>query len=180
MNVFKSQPWEPSPVNFLLFSDQIGNETAHLLAIPRLGLENSSPCSTFNLQTFLDLANSLSKIRNLTAGFIITIIAFLGIKLGMLATTFLNEEHSKRIDVQMMLCVEITFDILIRILAIFPAAATATWNAGFQKFRADYSLTPGLKCFTDNNAQQIFDDFLHSFFVAAHVANLWVALIAVT
>lgn len=180
MNVFNSQPWEPSPVNLLLFSRQIGSETAHLMAIPRLGLENSSSCSTFNLQTFLDLANSLRKIRNLTAGFIITIIAFLGIKLGMLVCIFLNEEHSKRIDVQMILYVEIAFGILIGILAISPAAATATWNADFQNFRADYSLMPGLKCFTDNNAQQIFDDFLHAFFVAAHVANLWVALTAVT
>ena len=135
------------------------------MAIPRLDINNLSPCLTFNLQTFVDGAESLHSSRKVTTGFSITIIALLGIAI------FFSISFGLNYGAPGVLLIVLAYMLLIAILTIPPAAVTA--SSDIATFQDKLSSVTNSKCFADTNPQQVFTDFVDTAAVATRVVPLW-------
>ena len=137
------------------------------MAIPRLDINNLSPCLTFNFQAFLDGTDSLHSSRKITTGFSITIIVLLRIAIAGSILGILNY------GLEGAILVFGGFMLLIAILTIPPAAVTANINRDIATFQAELSSVTNLKCLVDTDAQQVFTDFVETAAVATRVVPLW-------
>ena len=185
-NIISAQSRGSYPMSLPEFSTQVerNGQQGYLMAIPRLDINNLSPCLTFNLQTFLDGTDSLHSSRKVTTGFSITIIVLLGIAIvgSILGTLNYGLEgaiwYSRGGG----------FMLLIAILTIPPAAVTANINRDIATFQAELSSVTNSKCFVDTDAQQVFTDFVETAAVATRVVPLrkwytmgcWISVVVVT
>ena len=168
-SIIYDQSWGYKPWYLPGFVGYIGEnqQQGYLMAIPRLEINNLSPCLTFNLQTFLDGADSLHSSRQVTTGFVITIIVLLGIAIfpGILCGIYNGLPG--------VIFVFGVFGLLIAILTIPPAVVTANMNSDIATFQAELSSVTNSKCFVDTDAQQVFTDFIDTVAVADRVVPLW-------
>ena len=172
-SIISAQSWGSYPMGLPEFSEQVGSggQQGYLMAIPRLDINNLSPCLTFNLQAFVDGADSLHSSRKVTTGFIITIIVLLGIATCGSGCAFASKDRDKTARIFFWVTGCIAF--LIAILTIPPAVVTANMNSDIATFQTELSSVTNSKCFVDTDAQQIFTDFVDTAAVANQVVSLW-------
>ena len=168
LSIINAQPWGSEPLNLPKFSDQVGRDgqMGYLMAVPRLEINDLSPCLTFNLQTFLDGTEKLHSTRKVTTGFIITIIVLLGISI---IGSILGGIKSGKAAIGVLACIL----VLIAILTIPPAAVTAKMNGDIATFQEELASVTNSNCFVDTDAQQVFTDFVDTAEVATRVVSLW-------
>ena len=169
--IFEAQSWGYGPSNRPEFVEQVGenDQQGYLIAIPRLEINNLSPCLTFNLQGFLDGADKVRSSRaSSTAGFIITINVFLGI--GIISSIIGAKQGGVVTAAVVFWCCV----LIITIITTTAAAVLAKSYGDTAAFQENIASVPNSKCFVDPDAQQVITDYVNTSAYVDRIASLWI------